>query len=36
MTNNDALEAELQAGEEKARAVAGQTIARIRDKLGFS
>ena len=36
MTNNDALEAELQAGEEKARAVAGQTIARVRGKLGFS
>ena len=36
MTNNDALEAELQAGEEKARAVAGRTIARVREKLGFS
>ncbi len=36
MANNDALEAELQAGEEKARAVAGRTIARVREKLGFS
>ncbi len=36
MTNNDALEAELRAGEEKARTVAGQTIRRVRDKLGFS
>ncbi len=35
MTNNDVLEAELQAGEEKARAVAGRTIARVREKLGF-
>ncbi|MBC3785613.1 tryptophan--tRNA ligase [Spirosoma utsteinense] len=35
MTNNDALEAELQAGEEKARAVARQTIQRVRQKLGF-
>lgn len=35
MNNNDALEAELRAGEEKARAVAGQTITRVREKLGF-
>lgn len=34
--NPDALEAELQAGEEKARAVAGRTITRVREKLGFS
>ncbi|WP_460911041.1 tryptophan--tRNA ligase [Spirosoma areae] len=34
--NPDALEAELRAGEEKARAVAGQTIARVREKLGFN
>lgn len=33
--NPDALEAELQAGEEKARAVASKTIARVREKLGF-
>ena len=36
MTHNDALESELQAGEKKARIVAGRTIARVRDKLGFS
>lgn len=36
MTNLDELERELQAGEEKARAVAQQTIGRVRDKLGFS
>ena len=37
MTENpDALETQLQLGEEKARAVAGQTIARVRDVLGFS
>ncbi|GAB3997357.1 tryptophan--tRNA ligase [Spirosoma daeguense] len=36
MTNNDALEAELQAGEEKARAVAGRTIQRVREKLGYN
>ena len=36
MANDDALEAELRTGEEKARAVAGQTILRVRDKLGFS
>ena len=36
MDNNDALEAELQAGEEKARAVASRTIQRVRDVLGFS
>lgn len=35
ITNNDALETELQTGEKKARAVAGQTIARVREKLGF-
>ncbi|AQG79315.1 tryptophan--tRNA ligase [Spirosoma montaniterrae] len=34
--NPDALETELQAGEEKARAVARQTIRRVREKLGFS
>lgn len=34
--NPDALEAELQAGEAKARVVAGRTIARVREKLGFS
>ena len=33
--NPDALEAELQAGEEKARAVARQTIDRVRQVLGF-
>ena len=33
--NPDALEAELQAGEEKARVVAGRTITRVREKLGF-
>ncbi|GAB3946603.1 tryptophan--tRNA ligase [Spirosoma harenae] len=36
ITNNDALETELQAGEEKARVIAGKTIARVREKLGFS
>lgn len=34
--NPDALEAELQRGEEKARAVASQTLAKVRQKLGFS
>ncbi len=34
--NPDALEAELRAGEEKARVVAGRTIRRVREKLGFS
>ncbi|QDK80788.1 tryptophan--tRNA ligase [Spirosoma sp. KCTC 42546] len=34
--NPDALEAELRAGEEKARAIAGKTIARVREKLGFN
>lgn len=34
--NPDALEAELRAGEEKARVVARQTIGRVREKLGFS
>lgn len=36
MDNNDALEAELRAGEEKARMVARQTIERVRKKLGFN
>ena len=37
MTENpEALENELQRGEEKARAVAGQTIERVREKLGFN
>ncbi|CCH53855.1 tryptophanyl-tRNA synthetase [Fibrisoma limi BUZ 3] len=36
MDNNDALEAELQAGEEKARAIASRTIARVRETLGFN
>lgn len=36
MNNNEALEKELQLGEEKARAVAGKTIARVREKLGFN
>ncbi|RYC71111.1 MULTISPECIES: tryptophan--tRNA ligase [Spirosoma] len=36
MTNNDELERELRTGEEKARAVASQTIARVREKLGFN
>lgn len=35
MTHNDELERELRAGEEKARFVAGQTIRRVREKLGF-
>jgi tryptophanyl-tRNA synthetase len=35
LENPDALEAELQAGEAKARIVAGQTIRRVRDALGF-
>ncbi len=35
MANNEALEAKLQAGEEKARAVAGQTIRRVREVMGF-
>lgn len=34
--NSDALEAELQTGEAKARVVAGRTIARVREKLGFN
>lgn len=34
--NPDALEAELRAGEEKARSIAGKTIARVREKLGFN
>ncbi|MBO0929649.1 tryptophan--tRNA ligase [Fibrella aquatilis] len=33
---NPELERELQAGEEKARAVASRTIARVRDVMGFS
>lgn len=36
MSNEDALEKELQAGEEKARAVAGKTIRRVREVLGYS
>ncbi len=36
MDNDDALEAELRAGEEKARAVASQTIRRVRDVMGFN
>ncbi|WP_266366077.1 tryptophan--tRNA ligase [Tellurirhabdus rosea] len=36
MNNPDALEAELQRGETKAREVASQTIARVREVLGFS
>jgi tryptophanyl-tRNA synthetase len=35
IANPHELEAELRAGEEKARAVAGQTIRRVRDVLGF-
>ncbi len=35
MTHNDELERELRTGEEKARFVAGQTIGRVREKLGF-
>ena len=35
MENNDALEAELRAGEDKARAVASRTMERVREKLGF-
>lgn len=35
MENDEALEAELRAGEEKARAVASQTLARVREKMGF-
>ena len=33
---NPELERELRAGEEKARTVASQTIARVRDVMGFS
>ncbi|GAA4414299.1 tryptophan--tRNA ligase [Nibrella viscosa] len=36
MSHEDALEKELQAGEEKARAVAGATIRRVREVLGYS
>lgn len=36
MTNNDELERELQAGEEKARAVAQKTIERVRTVMGFN
>lgn len=36
MENHEALEAELHAGEEKARAVASRTIQRVRDVMGFS
>ncbi len=34
--NPDALEAELQAGEEKARTIARAKIRRVREKLGFN
>ncbi|QJD79443.1 tryptophan--tRNA ligase [Spirosoma rhododendri] len=34
--NPGALEDELRKGEEKARAIAGQTIRRVREKLGFN
>ncbi|UFH54047.1 tryptophan--tRNA ligase [Spirosoma sp. KNUC1025] len=34
--NPDALEAELKAGEEKARAIAERTMTRVREKLGFN
>lgn len=33
--NPEALEAELRVGEEKARAVAGKTIAKVRELMGF-
>lgn len=36
LAHPDELEAELRAGEEKARAVASKTIQRVRDVLGFS
>lgn len=36
LENPDALEGELQRGEEKARAVASKTIARVREQLGFN
>jgi len=36
MNHPDALEAELQRGEEKARKVASQTIERVRTVLGFN
>ncbi|GAA4469507.1 tryptophan--tRNA ligase [Nibrella saemangeumensis] len=36
MSNEEALENELQAGEEKARAVAGATIRRVREVLGYN
>ncbi|WP_128543534.1 tryptophan--tRNA ligase [Larkinella soli] len=35
MENDEALEKELRAGEEKARAIASRTIARVRRKLGY-
>ena len=34
--NPSALEAELQRGERRARAIAGRTIRRVREKLGFN
>lgn len=36
MENNEALEKELQIGEEKARAIASKTISRVREKLGYN
>ena len=36
MTNPDELEQDLRTGEKKAREVAGRTIRRVREKLGFS
>lgn len=36
MENDEALEAELRAGEEKARAVASQTLHRVRSMMGFN
>ncbi|MBC8154226.1 MAG: tryptophan--tRNA ligase, partial [Bacteroidetes bacterium] len=35
MDNDDELEAELRAGEEKARTVAGRTMQRVRERMGF-
>ena len=36
MNNHDALEAELQRGEEKAHSIASRTMARVRKVLGFN
>ncbi|RRB07035.1 tryptophan--tRNA ligase [Larkinella rosea] len=36
MENEEALENELRLGEEKARAIASQTIKRVREKLGYN